>query len=142
MNGNEVLLLLTGCCCCPLPMHVSCLNAPTGTRRCASEELAGCTCETNEDPTARFQRDFQAEGLIILVDGAVEQDLVEVNDDGLLDIQSSTQTLPSITRPTVSAGSYQIKQEHGRYNIGIAAFPTMGFVLRMRVLTVSAIFLP
>lgn len=67
-------------------------RAPIGTRKCASEELEGCACETTEDRRAEFHRNFRIEDIPILVDGEVEEDLIEVNDDSLFDIQSSTQT--------------------------------------------------
>ncbi|KAI1110463.1 hypothetical protein F5Y14DRAFT_428861 [Nemania sp. NC0429] len=46
-------LILAGCRCCPLPIHVECTDcqcaAPEGTRICVSEPLQGCTCQTMGD---------------------------------------------------------------------------------------------
>ncbi|KAI0189888.1 hypothetical protein F4808DRAFT_445223 [Astrocystis sublimbata] len=46
-------IILAGCRCCPLPIHVECTDhrcaAPEGTRVCVSEPLRGCTCQTAKD---------------------------------------------------------------------------------------------
>jgi hypothetical protein len=99
LNGRDVTL--TGCRCCPLPLFVWCLNhdcrAPTGTRQCASDELGGCACETSDDRAERFRREFRLEDIPVLAEGEVEEDLIEINDECILDINSVTQT-QSVTR--------------------------------------------
>ncbi|GKT94696.1 hypothetical protein CT0861_05502 [Colletotrichum tofieldiae] len=52
-------LILAGCRCCPLPIHVECSDlqctAPAGTRVCAAEPLQGCTCQTTDDRVRAVQ---------------------------------------------------------------------------------------
>jgi len=44
----------------------------------------------------------QEEDMPILVGGEIEEDLIEVNDDGLLDVESRTLVTPNSTAPTRS----------------------------------------
>lgn len=52
-SGRQVIL--AGCRCCPPPIHVECTDAlcaapvASGSRVCAAEPLAGCTCQTFDD---------------------------------------------------------------------------------------------
>jgi hypothetical protein len=129
INGKKVTL--TGCRCCPLPLFVRCLNhdcrAPTGTRRCASDELGGCACETDDDRTERFRREFRLEDIHVLAEGEVEEDLIEINDDGILDINSMTQTRSVAARSNVSPRLFPTVQEQERFRTSAMAFPTLGF---------------
>jgi hypothetical protein len=129
INGRDVTL--TGCRCCPLPLFVWCLNhdcrAPTGTRQCASDELGGCACETDDDRAERFRREFRLEDIHVLAEGEVEEDLIEINDDGILDINSMTQTRPVTARSDVSPRLFQTVQEQERHRTSARASPTLGF---------------
>jgi hypothetical protein len=93
INGVDVTL--TGCHCCPLQLFVWCPNhdcrAPTGTRQCASEELEGCACETSDDRAERFRRESSLIDIHDLAEGELEEDLIEINDDGIWGINSMTQ---------------------------------------------------
>ena len=129
INGRDVTL--TGCRCCPLPLFVRCLNhdcrAPTGTRQCASDELGGCACETDEDRAERFRREFRLEDIHVLAEGEVEGDLIEINDDGILDINSMTQTRSVTASSDVSPRLFQTVQEQERHRTSAMALPTLGF---------------
>lgn len=51
-SGRQVIL--AGCRCCPLPIHIECTDCycapPTpASRVCAAEPLRGCTCQTHDD---------------------------------------------------------------------------------------------
>jgi hypothetical protein len=129
MNGRDVTIL--GCRCCPLPIFVLCRNidcrAPAGTRQCASDELGGCVCETDDDRTERFYRNFRVEDIPVLAEGEVQEDLIEVNDDGLLDIDSMTQTRSVTARSDASSTRLsQSVQEQERHNTGAMVLPTLG----------------
>ncbi|PSS28278.1 hypothetical protein M430DRAFT_32711 [Amorphotheca resinae ATCC 22711] len=128
MNGRDVTI--TGCRCCPLPIYVWCENldcrAPAGTRQCASDELGGCACDTADDRKERFHREFRVEDIPVLAEGEVEEDLIEVNDDGLLDIDSMTQTRPVTARPDGSTRLSQSVQEQERRRTGAMVLPTLG----------------
>lgn len=129
MNGREVIL--TGCRCCPLPHVLQCLNhdcrAPTGTRQCTSEELGGCACETDDDRAERFRREFRVEDIPVFAEGELEEDLIEINDDGLSDSESMAQTRAVTARPNVSPSLSQTLQEQERQRTGVMALPTLGF---------------
>lgn len=129
IDGRKVTL--TGCRCCPVPLFVRCLNhdcrAPTGTRRCASDELGGCACETDDDRTERFRRESRLEDIHVLAEGEVEEDLIEINDDGILDINSTTQTQSVGATSNVSFRLSPTVQEQQRYRTSTMAFPTLGF---------------
>jgi hypothetical protein len=113
INGRDITL--TSCRCCPHPLFVRCLNhdcrAPTGTRQCASDKLGGCACETDEDRAERFRREFRLEDIHVLAEGEVEEDLIEINDDGILDISSITQIRSVTARSDVSPRLFQTVQE-------------------------------
>ncbi|RFU24353.1 hypothetical protein B7463_g11986, partial [Scytalidium lignicola] len=131
LEDREVTL--TGCHCCPLPLFVRCLNydcrAPTGTRQCVSEKLEGCACETDEDRAERFYSEFRVQDIPVLAENEVEQDVIEVNDDGLLDAESMMQSQSDTTRTDVSSHLYWTGQEHERYTTSVMARPTIGFGL-------------
>jgi hypothetical protein len=129
INGRDVTL--TVCRCCPLPLFVRCLNydcrAPTGTRQCASDELGGCACETGDDRAERFRREFRLEDIHVLAEGEVEEDLIEINDDGILDINSITQTRLVTARSDTSPRLFQTVQEQERLRTSAMALLTLGF---------------
>ncbi|KUJ11327.1 uncharacterized protein LY89DRAFT_242515 [Mollisia scopiformis] len=123
MDGRDVTL--TGCRCCPIPLYVRCskhdCRASTGTRQCASEELEGCVCQTIDDRIEAF-RSREGEDMRVLAEGEVEEDIIEVNDDGLFDNERTTQTWPA----TVSTLLSQTTEEQERDRTGAVALPTFG----------------
>lgn len=56
-TGSGRQVILAGCRCCPLPVHIECTDtqcaappAPASLSRvCAAEPLQGCTCQTADD---------------------------------------------------------------------------------------------
>ncbi|TVY82834.1 hypothetical protein LSUE1_G004722 [Lachnellula suecica] len=126
MDGKDVIL--TGCNCCPEPIMVWChrndCRAASGTRRCTTEGLKGCACKTTDDRVEDFRRDFRAEDIPVLAEGEVEEDLIEVNDDGLLDNEPITQSQPV---PVTTRSIASIRQSHEITHIGSIPLPTLGF---------------
>lgn len=128
-EGRQVTL--TGCRCCPLSINVRCQNydclAPAGTRRCASQELERCSSEMYEDRAAQFHREFRVEDMPVLAEREVEENLIEVNDDGLLPKLSMSPARLDTTRTAASSDRYPTTQDHETYATATMAWPTMSF---------------
>lgn len=97
-------VVLAGCRCCPLPIHVVCDNyncrAPEGTRTCALEELQGCSCQTWEDRRAAVAQEP------ILYWDIGEEDLIDICPDYPSDEETTTTaTTMTATSPRHSAMS-------------------------------------
>jgi hypothetical protein len=125
VNGRNVVL--TGCRCCPPIIRVWCPNydclAPPGSRQCANVPLERCTCETTHDRIERTHRQDPDNEYAFDDLPEWEDDMIEVNDDGYFDAQSSTQTQSVIMS---SSHSCQTIQEQQRQSVGIVALPTLG----------------
>ncbi|KAK8052448.1 hypothetical protein PG993_003833 [Apiospora rasikravindrae] len=78
-DGRGRLLILAGCRCCPLPIHVHCndhrCGAPEGARVCAAETLQGCACQTAEDRLEAMRAGCAAQGWTAADDETIEIDV-------------------------------------------------------------------
>jgi hypothetical protein len=73
----------------------------------------------------RYERNI-ADPAYQLIDTGDFEDIIEVNDDGLLDNESTTLTQPGARRPGPSRNPHHLVQESATQQTGAMPLPTSG----------------
>lgn len=139
-SGHEVIL--AGCRCCPLPIHIECTDAlcaaplASGSRVCAAEPLAGCTCQTHDDRFRAAQE--RTAGWVWPMDKFDPAYDVDISDDEGDEAQPQPQPQPqaqpagssSSTATTAARGLVVVSSSSAGPPPPMATVPPLALLLR------------